>query len=214
MSPGAGVSTDLRPVEAPAHDPEPRGDLAVPARAPGLSRRSPAWKRHWEASAWAPVALKALGIFAGMLTLAGIGAASTLAGSGVPVVVGAPQPSSVWVAPGPASGPLPGTDGHGIAGATAPPAAPASPASAGPSGPSATTPSAGVTADGKIVLNAATAEELQRLPKIGAKRAQAIIELRTRLGKFRQPTDLLRVRGIGRKTLRQLTPLLVLDAPR
>jgi competence protein ComEA len=52
-----------------------------------------------------------------------------------------------------------------------------------------------------------------KLPRIGAKRAQAILELRQKLGKFRQPTDLLRVRGIGRKVLKQMLPLLVVDAP-
>jgi competence protein ComEA len=62
-------------------------------------------------------------------------------------------------------------------------------------------------------LNHATADELMKLPRVGAKRAQAILELRQKLGKFRQATDLLRVRGIGRKTLKQMLPLLVVDAP-
>jgi competence protein ComEA len=69
----------------------------------------------------------------------------------------------------------------------------------------------GVTRDGKVVLNVATASELVRLPGIGPKRAEAIVRLRARLKRFRRATDLLRVRGIGPKTLRKMLPHLVLD---
>jgi competence protein ComEA len=62
-------------------------------------------------------------------------------------------------------------------------------------------------------LNQATADDLMKLPRVGPKRAQAILDVRRRLGRFHQPTDLLRVKGIGRKTLRQLLPLLVVDPP-
>jgi competence protein ComEA len=70
-----------------------------------------------------------------------------------------------------------------------------------------------VTPDGRIVLNVASADELTRLPGIGQKRAEQIVALRERLGKFKRITDLLRVKGIGPKSLRRLTPLLVLDPP-
>lgn len=71
----------------------------------------------------------------------------------------------------------------------------------------------GVTADGKIIINTASASELERLPGVGTKRAAAIIKLRIRLKKFRRPTDLLRVRGIGVRTLRKMLPLLVVNPP-
>ena len=71
----------------------------------------------------------------------------------------------------------------------------------------------GVTADGKIIINTASASELEQLPGVGAKRAAAIIKLRTRMKKFRRATDLLRVRGIGVRTLRRMLPLLVVDPP-
>jgi competence protein ComEA len=140
-----------------------------------------------------------------MLGLAAIGAWSTLAGAGVPVVVPPTRPSA---------------DVHGVW--LAPPHAPAVAASSSPSStapPPATTlaeasaPGRGVTADGKVVLNEATADDLVKLPRVGPKRAAAIVELRKRLGKFRKPTDLLRVRGIGRKTLTLMLPKLVVDAP-
>ena len=67
--------------------------------------------------------------------------------------------------------------------------------------------------DGRIVLNLATVEDLQRLPGVGQRRAEAILELRARLKKFRRTTDLLRVRGIGAKSLKRLEPLLVIDPP-
>ena len=43
-------------------------------------------------------------------------------------------------------------------------------------------PSDGLTADGKVVLNRAGVDELRRIPGVGPKRAQAIVELRTKLG--------------------------------
>jgi competence protein ComEA len=64
-----------------------------------------------------------------------------------------------------------------------------------------------------VVLNHADVGELMRLPGIGRRRAEAIIELRTRLGGFERPSDLLRVRGIGTRSLERLLPLIVLDEP-
>jgi competence protein ComEA len=74
-------------------------------------------------------------------------------------------------------------------------------------------PASGVLADGRIILNVASEEELMKLPGIGPSRARAILALRQRLAKFRAVEDLLRVKGIGRKTLRRLKPNVVLDRP-
>jgi competence protein ComEA len=54
---------------------------------------------------------------------------------------------------------------------------------------------------------------LQRLPGIGPKKADAILALRQRLGRFRQVEDLLKVKGIGRATVRRLRPLVRVDPP-
>jgi competence protein ComEA len=67
--------------------------------------------------------------------------------------------------------------------------------------------------DGRLILNEATAEDLDRLPGIGRKRAEDIIQLRGRVGRFRRLTDLLRVRGIGVKSLGKLKEHLLLDRP-
>jgi competence protein ComEA len=62
-----------------------------------------------------------------------------------------------------------------------------------------------------VVLNTAATEDLRRLPGIGEKRASAILALRARLGRFRAVEDLLKVKGIGRATLRRLRPMIRLD---
>ncbi len=62
--------------------------------------------------------------------------------------------------------------------------------------------------DDPVYLNDATVEDLRRLPGIGDKRALAILELRAKLGRFKQVDDLLRVKGIGRATLKKLRPLV------
>lgn len=67
------------------------------------------------------------------------------------------------------------------------------------------------SADDPVFLNTADENELRRLPGIGAKRAAAIVALRTRLGRFRAVEDLLKVKGIGRAMLKRLRPLVRLD---
>jgi competence protein ComEA len=72
--------------------------------------------------------------------------------------------------------------------------------------------SVGAIATGeRVALNLANATELQRLPGVGAKRAEAIVQLRARLGRFRRESDLLRIKGIGPRTLERMLPHLTLD---
>ena len=59
-----------------------------------------------------------------------------------------------------------------------------------------------------ININTATAEELQRLPHVGAKTAKAIIEFRERRGGFRRPAELMLVDGISDKRFRAMRPLI------
>jgi competence protein ComEA len=73
--------------------------------------------------------------------------------------------------------------------------------------------SSGIATDGRIILNVANEDELTKLPGIGPSRARAIVTLRQRLARFRAVEDLLRVKGIGRKTLRRIKPMVVLDRP-
>jgi competence protein ComEA len=69
----------------------------------------------------------------------------------------------------------------------------------------------GVSADGKVILNLATEEDLRRLPGVGPKRAKAILALRARLKRFSRVEDLLKVKGLGRRSLARLRPLVQVD---
>jgi competence protein ComEA len=188
------ASNDPARLPTPARGASIDGGDAAPAGRAGVLARAIQRARE---STWAPVVARGLAIGAGMVALAAIGATGTLSGAGIPVATAAPASTSA----APPSAPP--------AGAPSGPRPDASAAVANPD----KAPGVGVTADGKVVLNEATADELMKLPRVGPKRAQAILEVRKRLGRFRQPTDLLRVKGIGRKTLRAMLPLLVVDAP-
>ena len=61
----------------------------------------------------------------------------------------------------------------------------------------APTPEPGLAQGEKININTADSETLQRLPGIGATRAEAIIAYREANGPFRIPEELTDVKGIG-----------------
>jgi competence protein ComEA len=54
---------------------------------------------------------------------------------------------------------------------------------------------------GKVNINTATREQLMTLSGIGESYADRIIEHREKNGPFQAPGDLLKVKGIGEKTL-------------
>ncbi len=64
------------------------------------------------------------------------------------------------------------------------------------------------TATKLININTATLEQLDTLPGIGPKLAQAIIDYRTEYGPFETPEDLLYVPGIGEKKLAAIIDLI------
>lgn len=78
----------------------------------------------------------------------------------------------------------------------------------------ATANSAGkATENAPVGLNSAALDDLRRLPGIGPKKAAAILALRAKLGRFRRAEELMRVKGIGRKTFAKLRPLVKVDEP-
>lgn len=161
-------------------------------------------------SAWTSLFFRGVALAAALLVLAWVGR-SAIASSGPPPGITnesdsgkAPAPvllTSAIVAPppSPASPPSPPST---IGGLSATPLADTTP-----------TPSARATAEDPVYVNHASAEQLRRLPGVGAKRAEAIVQLRQRMGRFQRVEDLLRVKGVGRATLRKWRPLVRLDAP-
>lgn len=81
--------------------------------------------------------------------------------------------------------------------------APAAPQAESIAAPSAPAKKKGIPS-GAINLNTATAEELEDLPGVGPKTAQAIIDLRP----YSTVDELLNVKGVGPKKMEQLRPLV------
>jgi competence protein ComEA len=67
--------------------------------------------------------------------------------------------------------------------------------------------------DDPVFVNQADEAELRRLPGVGAKRAEAIVALRRRVGRFNRVEDLMRVKGIGRAAIKKWRPLVRFDTP-
>jgi comEA protein len=59
-----------------------------------------------------------------------------------------------------------------------------------------------------ININSANSHVLQQLPRIGPAMAKRIIEFRRNYGKFNSVEDLLKVKGIGKKTLEKIKPYI------
>jgi comEA protein len=64
--------------------------------------------------------------------------------------------------------------------------------------------------DGRVDINSASVDELMSLPGIGRVKARAIVDFRTTNGPFSSVDGLSGVKGIGRKTVEKLAPLVAL----
>jgi competence protein ComEA len=60
----------------------------------------------------------------------------------------------------------------------------------------------------KININTATQADLDKLPRIGPKVAQRIVDFRKEHGPFKRVEDLMKVKGIGEKTFARLKDLV------
>jgi len=60
-----------------------------------------------------------------------------------------------------------------------------------------------------VDINKASLAEIEGLPGISTKVAESVVETRNRLGGFRCPEDLLQVKGIKEKRLKNILPFLV-----
>lgn len=66
-------------------------------------------------------------------------------------------------------------------------------------------------AENSVNINTATVEELEKLPNIGAKLAQQIVEHREKYGRFRRAEHLILVQGISDKRFRQMQDLVKVE---
>jgi competence ComEA-like helix-hairpin-helix protein len=64
---------------------------------------------------------------------------------------------------------------------------------------------------GKLNINTATAEQLEMLPGVSAKKAQALIDYRTKNGNFKNIEDLRKVPGIKQKKVDKVKAYLIFD---
>ena len=162
----------------------------------GSRSSHPAAKLNPSRSRWLALVTRAALVVGALVVLASIGrfAAAHAALAESRLDAGDLRSSSPVAEPLDASPPPPSTP---------PPSPPATPTS----GPARATP------DDPVYLNYASAEQLMRLPGVGAKRAEGIIALRARIGRFQRVEDLLRVKGIGRATIKKLRPLIRLGQP-
>jgi competence protein ComEA len=62
----------------------------------------------------------------------------------------------------------------------------------------------------KININSASADVLDKLPRIGPKVAQRIIDFRKQNGPFKKVEELMKVKGIGEKTFAKLKDLITI----
>jgi comEA protein len=67
----------------------------------------------------------------------------------------------------------------------------------------------------KININTASLAELQKLPRVGEKVAQRIIDFRKKNGRFRRIEDIMKVKGIGEKMFKRIKDLITVgEAPK
>ncbi|MEO6655842.1 MAG: helix-hairpin-helix domain-containing protein [Pyrinomonadaceae bacterium] len=60
-------------------------------------------------------------------------------------------------------------------------------------------------------INTATATDLEKLPYIGRKTAEAIVEFRQANGPFRRVEHIMQIRGISEKRFIELRPFLITE---
>lgn len=68
------------------------------------------------------------------------------------------------------------------------------------------------SSQGVVNINTASSAELEYLPGVGPSTAKKIVAHRENR-RFKRPREIIRVRGIGRKTFAKMRPFLTVDGP-
>jgi competence protein ComEA len=68
-----------------------------------------------------------------------------------------------------------------------------------------------IISESAININTASAEELEKLPHIGIKKAQAIVEYREKFGRFQKAEYLMLVEGINDNHFREIRNLVKVE---
>lgn len=158
------------------------------------------------AAGWVPVALRVGAVVVALLVLGWIGRTAAAGPTAASSIAAADRDAST--SPD-RDGPIDAGAPQGSLGGALPPVAPVAPPPPAP--PSAVRAHASPAEP--VFINHASVEELRRLPGVGPKRAEAILVLRQRLGRFSRVEDLLRVKGVGRGAVKKWRPLIRLDTP-
>ena len=64
----------------------------------------------------------------------------------------------------------------------------------------------------KININTASISELQKLPRVGEKIAQRIIDFRKEHGNFKRIEEIMKVKGIGEKMFAELKNMITVES--
>lgn len=70
---------------------------------------------------------------------------------------------------------------------------------------------AGDQAVSAVNINDASPEELQQLAGVGSAISSRIVDYRENVGQFQQPEDLMKVKGIGQKTMDKIRPMVAVE---
>jgi competence protein ComEA len=67
------------------------------------------------------------------------------------------------------------------------------------------------TLEGKLNINTATVEQIDMLPGMSKKKAEAVVEYRTANGNFKTLEDLMKVKGIKQKTIDRIKDYIIFE---
>lgn len=68
-----------------------------------------------------------------------------------------------------------------------------------------------ISTSAAVNINTATVDELEKLPHIGRKTAEAIVDFRSKNGPFRRPEMIMQIRGISESRFTEIKPYITTE---